>query len=285
MLHASRREALEAELDAARMECEQSAARYVAEREAERLAAVRHLEYAERVARAGRMSLAIADDLRASLAGAVDQGRTMLGAERQGEARAALDALMAEVMRASSFAWQIRRAGNRETCLALGPAIRAIEPMLKALFEPNVSFAVLLGSERAEVEVSRNQLEHMIVTLAANRRAAMVGGGQASLEVAEVDIDEGCAREHVAASGAYVLLALHASGPNAGGGITPGLFGVPAGAHSWESAGPGLGGVFDVVAQAGGHLWARREGGDGIAFEVYLPRIVAAAGVEERGMR
>jgi len=40
----------------------------------------------------------------------------------------------------------------------------------------------------------------------------------------------------------------------------------------WESAGPGLGGVFDLVGRAGGHLWARKEGPDGIALEVFLPQ-------------
>jgi PAS domain S-box-containing protein len=275
------REAFEAELRAARGEREQRDAQYTAERAAERLAAARHLEYTERAARAGRLSLALAADLRASLDVAADHGRALLGGDGVGDTRAALEALMAEVMRASSFARQISRVGRQEIRLAVGSVVRALEPMLKALFDPNVSFAVLVGSERAEVDVARNQLEHMVVTLAANRRAAMVRGGQASLEVAEVDIDEGCAREHLTAPGAYVLLALHASGPDAGAGMTAGLFGAPAAAHLWESAGPGLSGVFDLADQVGGHLWARQEGDDGIALEVYLPRLVAVAATAE----
>jgi PAS domain S-box-containing protein len=191
------------------------------------------------------------------------------------------DRLARAVMRASRIARQVGRAGSHERSLAAGPALSAIEPMLRALFDPNVAFTVLIGNDRCEVALERHQLEHVIVTLAANRRAAMTRGGQASLEVAAVDIDEACAREHVAAPGAYVLVALHAKGPNVQSGMPPDLLGASATAHQWESAGPGMAGVFEIVSEAGGYFWARREGTDALAFEVYLPRAMAESGTRE----
>jgi hypothetical protein len=198
--------------------------------------------------------------------------------------QARADQLARAMMRAFALARQIGHGGFSEEPLVVGPAIAAIESTLKNLFEPNVGFATLIGTDRAEVAIERHQLEHVIVTLAANRRAAMADGGQVSLEVAEVDIDEACARQNLMAPGPYLLVALHAKGLNANSGIADGLFGVPASAHLWAGAGPGMVGVFDLVAQSGGYLWARKEGIDAVAFEVYLPRVGTPSGTgEERG--
>ena len=114
------------------------------------------------------------------------------------------------------------------------------------------------------------------MTLAANRRVTMLSGGRASLEVADVDLDETCARERGTSPGATCCsrctCRVRASTP----GLPAALFGASAADRDWRAAGPGMGGLHQAVQAAGGHLWATREGSDSIAFEVYLPSVTSS---------
>ena len=110
----------------------------------------------------------------------------------------------------------------------------------------------------------------------------MPSGGNASLEVADVDLDEACGREHGASPGGYVLVALHAAGAGVHAGLPDALVGTPAAADTWRAAGPGLGAAVQLAQSAGGHAWATREGPAAVAFEIYLPRVQAPPEEETR---
>jgi len=60
---------------------------------------------------------------------------------------------------------------------------------------------------------------------------------------------------------------------------------IPANEETWQSAGPGMSGLFDMVNEWGGYLWAAQEGPDALAFEVYLPRVTADRDATPRGAR
>jgi hypothetical protein len=145
--------------------------------------------------------------------------------------------------------------------------------------------AHLAGAAGARVGLTSQQVEQVALTLAANRRAAMVKGGQVTIELAEVDIDEACARERMASPGPYVLLAVHAAGPEVELGIAPQLFGIPANEDTWQTAGPACRVSLPTVNEWGGCLWASHEGPDALAFEIYLPRVMAAPDDSTDGAR
>ena len=159
--------------------------------------------------------------------------------------------------------------------LEISPVIHSLERTLAALLSPDITLRILAGAEGARVGLTSDQVEQVALTLAANRRAAMAKGGQVTIELAEVDIDEACARERMASPGPYVLLAVHAAGPEVEHGIAPQLFGIPANEDTWQTAGPGMSGLFAMVNEWGGCLWASQEGPDALAFEIYLPRVMA----------
>ena len=193
-------------------------------------------------------------------------------------ATADLAALEADLRRlAAARARRIREAGSgAATDVGAGRVVQSLEAALAAVLSPAIALSVLVGSTDTRVDLTADQLEQLLMTLVANRRATMLSGGRASLEVADVDLDETCARERGTSPGAHVLLALHVSGPGVDSGLPAALFGAPAAGREWRAAGPGMGGLHQAVQAAGGHLWATREGSDSIAFEVYLPSVTSS---------
>ena len=253
----------------------------------ERLAWSARLDHAERLARAGRLSLSFADDIGTALEGVADYGRRLMGDAGQGLHRERLDQMLAAATAAQALVRQLRHGARTVEAdpLEISPVIHSLERTLAGLLSPDITLRILAGAEGARVGLTSQQVEQVALTLAANRRAAMVKGGQVTIELAEVDIDEACARERMASPGPYVLLAVHAAGPEVEHGIAPQLFGIPANEDTWQTAGPGMSGLFAMVNEWGGCLWASQEGPDALAFEIYLPRVMAGRDASPGGAR
>jgi PAS domain S-box-containing protein len=227
-----------------------------------------------RHARSGRLAVALSSDLEAALSTGVNHGRQVLEALGANEpARALVEQWLASTVEANAISRRIRREAQVTESALAGQVVRSLEPSLGALLSPDVALSVLVGSHDARVDLTPEQFESLVITLTANRRTMMPGGGHASLEIADVDLDETCGLERGASPGAYVLVALHVAGPGVQTGLPDALFGGPAPVETWRAAGPGLAGVLQLAQSAGGHVWATREGADAVAFEVYLPRV------------
>jgi hypothetical protein len=226
----------------------------------------------------GRLSSSIAADVAAPLRTIASRGRTLL---------ASLDVpgrQMMEQMLAAGF-----EAAVLIKPLMLGPragvvgpvsvadVVTAIEPTLRAIVGPDISFGVLPGSRHLHVQIAAELLEQQLLTIIAVSRAAIGGSGQISVEFAEVEIDDRLGRERAVPAGRYVLLAVHISGSEVEERLPARLFDAPATKETWRSAGPGMLAAVQVVADAGGHLWASREASNVVALEIYLPQVTPAA--------
>jgi PAS domain S-box-containing protein len=224
-----------------------------------------------------RLAAVMADGLHHTLAAAAHRdGRATAALTSDSASRPHADALFAGAPEAAALARRIRQAGSSsETDAAVGRIVQSLKGALGAVLSPAI-LSVLVGSTDTRVDLTPDQLEQLLMTLVANRRVSMLSGGRATLEVADVDLDDTCARERSAGPGAHVLLALHVSGPGVDTGLPAALFGAPAGENEWRAAGPGMAGLHHAVQAAGGHLWATREGSDAIAFEVYLPSVTSS---------
>jgi len=211
-----------------------------------------------------------------------------MGDAAQGLHRERLEQMLAAATAAQALVRQLRHGGARTIevdPLEISPVIHSLERSLAGLLRPDITLRILAGAEGARVGLTSQQVEHLALTLAANRRAAMVKGGQVTIELAEVDLDEACARERMASPGPYVLVAVHAAGPEVEHGIAPQLFGIPANEDTWQTAGPGMSGLFAMVNEWGGCLWASQEGPGALAFEIYLPRVMAGRDASPGGAR
>ena len=273
----TKHDALEASL-AEGLALRQALETQIAQALVERQALEAQVRRTERLARAGRVAASIAGDLEGLLAALADQGRALATAVDANDARrGALDQLARTALEGAALARQVAaetRGDARSAPVDIGAVLRELEPALGAVLAPDIALAVLSAAEGGtDVASTHDDLEQLLFSLAANRRAAMPEGGQITLEVAPVDIDEACAREHGGVEpGGYVLLAWHATGPGVDASTPPGLVGSPSGEAGWRAAGPGMATVYRLAAAAGGYLWATSEGPDAAAFEVYLPR-------------
>jgi PAS domain S-box-containing protein len=242
---------------------------------AERTALESEIRTLERNARGGRLALALAADLEATLASGADRGRHVLGALAAPDAvRQSAEQWLAATLEAASLVRRVRHGALHTLPAArVGRVVRALEPSLGALLSPDIALSVLVGSDDAHVDLSADQLEQLLLTLVVHRRTMLAGGGQMSLEVADVDLDEECGREHGASPGAYVLIALHVAGAVVDTGLPAAIFGAPGSIDVWRAAGPGLAGVLQLAHSAGGHAWVTKEDPEAVAFEIYLPRV------------
>lgn len=191
-----------------------------------------------------------------------------------------LERRRAQLVRATQLAReiveQVPDVGTIEP-IVVGNIARAMEPILAALLGSDVELVMVAASTEPVPDVTREALEEMLLSITAGRRAAMTAGGQMTIEVADVTIDDACARERRGfRPGPYVLLGLHVSGPGVAGGLPAGLFGTPPDQQLWRAAGPGMGSVYATIMNCGGYVWVAHEGRDAIAFELYFPRVAAA---------
>ena len=121
-------------------------------------------------------------------------------------------------------------------------------------------------------DLSADQLEQLVLTFVAHRRTMLGGGGQISLEVADVDLDEECGREHGARPGAYVLSRAPRGGRRSRHGRARCTLRRAGTIEARRAAGPGLGGVVQLARRRAA-MHRPPCGPAAVTFEVYLPRV------------
>jgi PAS domain S-box-containing protein len=149
-----------------------------------------------------------------------------------------------------------------------------VDRMLQRLLGEQVQLATTLQPGLWPVKVDPTQLEQVLVNLAVNARDAMPNGGTLTIETGNVVLDDGYAALHAdVAPGEYVLLAVSDSGEGIAPSALPMIF-EPFFTTKPSGVGTGLGlaTCYGIVKQAGGHIWAYSEPGQGATFKVYLPR-------------
>ena len=62
------------------------------------------------------------------------------------------------------------------TDAAAGRVVQSLEGALGAVLSPDIALSVLVGSTDTRVDLTRDQLEQLLMTLVANRRVTMLAG-------------------------------------------------------------------------------------------------------------
>jgi PAS domain S-box-containing protein len=120
-----------------------------------------------------------------------------------------------------------------------------------------------------------HQIEQVVMNLALNARDSMSGPGTLTLEIAEVELDEGFLEGYPEAEpGRYVMLAATDTGTGMDDETLDRIF-EPFFTTKEIGKGTGLGlaTVYGIVKQHRGIVVARSRLGAGSRFEVYLPRV------------
>ncbi|MEN6401084.1 MAG: PAS domain S-box protein, partial [Armatimonadia bacterium] len=194
------------------------------------------------------------------------------------EMRAALQ----EVLRAAGTAGALTRRllafGRKQVMqprlLDINQVVEDIRAMLKGMLGEDVQLVTLLGSDLGLVKADPDQLQQVIINLAANARDAMPYGGKLLIETVTAAIEpSGTAGHAGVAPGEYVVLTVSDTGYGMDRETLRHLF-EPffTTKNASGAAGMGLPVVHGIVEQSGGHISVTSEPGLGTSFRVYLPR-------------
>jgi two-component system cell cycle sensor histidine kinase/response regulator CckA len=170
-----------------------------------------------------------------------------------------------------------RGVDGKRVKVNVGKIASEIHKIAKDAFPKDIVFRVHLPPDVWEVNADPTQLYQLLMNLCVNARDAMPGGGELTVTVEHVTIDEVFAKmNHQARPGPYVLVRVEDSGVGMPPEIIDRIF-DPFFTTKEVGKGTGLGlsTVHTIVRAHGGFLSVYSEVGKGTRFRVYLPAEVS----------
>ncbi len=145
--------------------------------------------------------------------------------------------------------------------------------LLRRLLDENIEIATDYTSTVCLVTADPTQLTVALTNLATNARDAMPLGGELSITVRPISLDDGYAATHPdVAAGAYAAICVSDTGTGISTGDLGRIF-EPFYTTKARDKGSGLGlsMVFGYLKQSGGHVSVESTPGQGTTFTLYLP--------------
>ncbi|HEX7085956.1 MAG TPA: PAS domain-containing protein [Vicinamibacterales bacterium] len=145
-----------------------------------------------------------------------------------------------------------------------------LESELARRFGDGIEFSLLVASGDSTIALPAATIVDVLGAFADSRRVSMLSG-RATVELADVEVDDGAGRARGLSPGAYVLAVMQVDGPGAQQGIAPEVFdsGDPRG---WREMRKELQQARTTLVGSGGQIWVTREGASILVLEFYLPR-------------
>lgn len=152
--------------------------------------------------------------------------------------------------------------------------IDSLSVLLHRTLNETIEIVTLESPDVWPIEIDVNQMENALLNLAVNARDAMPDGGQLTIEVANVEVDDRLARhEGDIKAGHYVMIGVTDTGTGMDAAtlaqaIEPFFTTKEVG----RGTGLGLSMVYGFIRQSGGYMRVYSEAGIGSCIKLYLPR-------------
>jgi signal transduction histidine kinase/ActR/RegA family two-component response regulator len=201
--------------------------------------------------------------------------------------RVPLEQILKASNRAAALTSQLLAFGRKQVLrpqlINLNHLLTNMESLLRRVMGEHISFHAALSKTVLFVKADPNQLEQVLINLAANARDAMPDGGEFRIETALIDAPEGGAEGRLK-EGRYARLKVSDTGIGMNTKVLEHLF-EPFFTTKAVGKGSGLGlsTVYGIVQQNHGTIHVTSERGRGTAFEIYLPAVPAEEEVKDPG--
>jgi two-component system cell cycle sensor histidine kinase/response regulator CckA len=254
--------------------------RDVTERRAQE-AELRHLRRLESM---GFMTASVVHDFNNVLTAMVCSAAVLSRTVEGQEAPAALaQSILSAGERATGLIRRVLRVLRRETAaperVNLNAALEEARSLVELVAGSSVSVKLELDPQLADTVVDREQLDHVLLNLAANARDAMPGGGLLTLTTANMPSDDTLPGQCDPA-GEYIALTVTDTGEGMTAEARERVFErFFTTTDADEGTGLGLAAAHRFVTQSGGCISVRSVPGQGTSVLVYLPRATALARV------
>jgi len=169
----------------------------------------------------------------------------------------------------------------------LGAIIVEMENMLQRLIGEHIELHIRCDPDLQKVKADPGQMEQVIMNLVINARDAMARGGNITVNLENVVLDDQASATLVdLQAGDFIMLSVSDTGIGMNEETLSHIF-EPFYTTKGADKGTGLGlsTVFGIVKQSGGEIQAVSEPGKGSTFRIYLPRVEASGLLAEETER
>jgi PAS domain S-box-containing protein len=156
----------------------------------------------------------------------------------------------------------------------LNEIVASASNLLKRLIGEDVIMQLQLAPDLWTIQADRGRMEQILINFAVNARDAMPGGGEISIETANVEVTQASSSDHAdAAAGQYVVLTFRDTGQGMEESVRSRAFEPYFTTKEFgKGTGLGLATVFGIVKQSDGYIRIDSQPGAGTTFQVYFPR-------------
>jgi len=157
----------------------------------------------------------------------------------------------------------------------LGQMIASFSELVRRTIGDRIELRTVVTGGANEALVDGPQLQNVLLNLTLNARDAMPEGGELSIEVSRVYLDQDYAQMYPEMrAGEYVLIAVTDTGMGMSDDVKARAF-EPffTTKHGGGGTGLGLSMVYGFVRQSGGHIQLESELGQGTSLRLFLPSV------------
>lgn len=203
-----------------------------------------------------------------------------------------MEAIKGAAEQATALIRQVRAFGRKQLLkprvLDLGVVVADMGALLRRLIREDIHLTIVRAPGLGRVKADPDQLQQVLVNLAANADDAMQRGGQLTIATTNVELDHAFADQHPGARpGSYVMLDVQDTGSGMDAETRAYVHELFLGTKERGSvAGHGLSTVCGIIKQHNGYIAVDSEVGRGTTVRVFFPRVEdAIEPVEEARLR